>query len=103
MKTLKDKPFALIGVNIVGQTPEKLKQVMLKEKLPWRSFADTGIIGQGPISATWNYPATPTFYIIDQKGVIRNKWIGSPGPKTIDDNLEKLFAESEKPGLPGPK
>ena len=52
---------------------KKLKEVMDKEKLNWRSFADQGHRRQvepGP---------TPTFYVLDPKGVIRHKWVGSPG------------------------
>jgi peroxiredoxin len=77
----------LIGVNIAGHGPQKLKQIMDKEKLPWRSFADAGAI-----NAKWN-AATPTFYVLDAKGVIRHKWIGSPGAKAMDSALEKLLDE----------
>ena len=73
MKNLADKPFAVIGVNVTGHDPKKLKLVMDKEKLSWRSFAD-----DGAIIGTWNLPGTPTFYILDHKGIIRHKWVGSP-------------------------
>ena len=62
---------------------------MDKEKLNWRSFADPGTI-----NAKWN-ASTPTYYVIDGKGVIRYKWIGSPGAKAIDTALEKLIKEAE--------
>jgi hypothetical protein len=70
---------------------------MDKEKLTWRSFADAGPIGQGLIASQWNLSATPTFYIIDSKGVIRHKWVGnSPGEKAIDAALDKLIQEAER-------
>jgi hypothetical protein len=96
---LKDRPFALIGVNVNGYDPKKLKTVMEREKLTWRSFAD-----RGAIVGTWNLPGTPTVYVIDHKGVIRHKWIGSPSgarlgglpdEKIIDAALEKLIREAE--------
>jgi hypothetical protein len=37
---LKDKPFAMLGVNVNGFDPAKLKEAMDKEKMNWRSFAD---------------------------------------------------------------
>jgi hypothetical protein len=68
---------------------------MEKENLNWRSFAD-----DGAISRKWNSPATPAFYVLDDKGVIRHKWIGHPGEKSIDDALEKLIEEAEEMTAP---
>lgn len=71
---------------------------MDREKLPWRSFADPGALGQGAIAVMWNLPGTPTLYVLDPKGVIRHKWVGSPGAKAIDAALEKLLQEAEGDG-----
>lgn len=90
MTNLKDKPFALIGVNIGGHDARALKRVVEKEKLTWRSFADSG-----DIAARWNLSATPTLYVIDAKGVIRRKWVGTPGAKAIDAALDELIKEAE--------
>ena len=68
---------------------------MVKEKLPWRSFADLGPFGQGRIASEWNVFTTPTYYAIDHKGVIRFAWAGNPGAKVIDAALEKLIREAE--------
>jgi hypothetical protein len=88
----------LLGVNVNGYGPKKLKEVMTKEKFTWRSFADPGALGQGGITAKWNLPGTPTFYVIDPKGVIRHKWVGTPGEKTIDKALKNLIQKAEKKG-----
>ena len=101
MEKLRGKPFALIGVNIVGNDPAKLKEVMVREKLTWRSFTDRGRIGQGPIATRWNVAMTPTFYVIDHTGTIRHKWLGPPGDKVIDAALEKLIEEAEKGAATG--
>jgi hypothetical protein len=88
VKELAGKPFALFGVHGLGYEPKKLKAVMEKEKLPWRSFADPRVI-----STKWSARGTPTYYVIDHKGMIRYKWIGYPGVKAIDNALEKLLKE----------
>jgi len=92
---LAGKPFALLGVHGFGYEPKKLKAVMEKEKLNWRSFADRGVI-----YSKWSSRGTPTYYVIDHKGIIRNKWMGYPGAKAIDTALEKLIQEAERPDLP---
>jgi hypothetical protein len=85
---LKDKRFALIGVNIVDHKPDDLKAVMQKENLNWRSFDDDGTINR-----KWNSPPTPAFYVLDPQGVIRHKWIGHPGEEVIDAAVEKLIED----------
>lgn len=92
---MQDKPFAIIGVNTNGYEPKKLKDVMDKEKLNWRSFADRG--GEtdlGPICAKWNLVGTPTLFLLDHKGVIRYRWLGSPGEQKIDEAIEALLKEA---------
>jgi hypothetical protein len=91
----KDEPFALIGVHVGGSSAKQLKDLMEKHKLTWRSFVDSGNAGAGPIATRWNLSATPTFYVIDHKGVIRHKWTGPPGEKIMDEVLDKLIKETE--------
>jgi peroxiredoxin len=71
---------------------------MEKEKLPWRSFADRGAIAE-----KWPVSGTPTVYVIDARGVIRYKWVGSPGERAIDAAIEKLLGEIEAGGKGTPK
>jgi len=81
----------------VGGNARNLKDVVKKENLTWRSFADSGTAGQGPIAARWDLTNTPTLYVLDPRGVIRYKWVGGPGEKAIDSALEKLMKEVEAP------
>jgi hypothetical protein len=90
VKKFSDKPFALIGVHL-GSDAKKVKEVMDQEKLPWRSFVDSGNADTGSIAWRWNLSATPTFYLIDHLGVIRYKWSGPPGEKVLEEALEKLI------------
>ncbi len=70
---------------------------MDKEQLNWRSFADVrGADGvQGSISSTWNLQGTPTLFVLDHKGVIRYRWLGSPGEPEIDRAIHALIKEAE--------
>ena len=85
-------------MNANTSEPKKLKAIMDREKLNWRSF-----VGGDTINARWNEPGTPVYYVIDHKGVIRYKWFGSPGEKAIDAALEKLIREAEGHGGNRPK
>jgi hypothetical protein len=80
----------MIGVNTNSADPKKLKAIMEKEKLNWRSFASPDV------AVKWN-ASTPGYYVIDHNGVIRHKWVGNTGPgeKAIDMALEKLIREAE--------
>ena len=84
------RPFALLGINQHHEKPDTLKAVMRKENLPWRTF-----VGRGQIARAWNSPPTPTYYLIDHAGVIRQKWVGNPGTKTMDSAIEKLVRDVE--------
>src|SRR5437763_17082078 len=95
VKKLADKPFALIGVNSDGDL-EKLKPRLQEEQITWRSFWNGEKGTGGPISETWNVQGWPTLYVIDHKGVIRHKYVGSPRDETVlDKAIEKLVAEAE--------
>ena len=95
VKRLEGKPFALIGVNS-DKDKEVLKKQNEKEEITWRSFWNGPMGTGGPISAAWNVRGWPTLYIIDHKGVIRHKYVGSPGGEALDAAIDKLVAEAEK-------
>lgn len=67
---LKNKPFAIVGVNSDPQ--DKLRTLINNERVTWRCFFDGGD-PQGPIASKWNVSSWPTIYLIDKKGIIRFK------------------------------
>ena len=99
VKKMADKPFALVGVNS-DQDLKALKPVLEKEEITWRSFWNGPKGTGGPISDEWNVHGWPTLYVIDHKGIIRHKWIGSPGNEKMDEALEKLVEAAEKETKP---
>ena len=99
VKKLADKPFALVGVNS-DRDLDQLKKVLEDEKITWRSFWNGKEGGRGPISTEWNVRGWPTLYLIDHKGVIRHKWVGSPENEKLDAAIDRLVAEAEKGAAP---
>ena len=92
VKRLAGKPFVILGVN--SDPKERLKQVIKKEQITWRSWWDGGDTS-GPIASKWKVNGWPTLYLVDHKGVIREKWVGSPGDKIMDRSIDKLVKEAE--------
>jgi hypothetical protein len=92
VKRLEGKPFVLLGVNSDPKT--RLKDVLKKENITWRSWWDGGSTG-GPIASQWAVRGWPTLYILDHKGVIRHTHVGSPGDEALDSEIEALIKEAE--------
>ena len=90
VKRLENKPFALLGIN--SDPKERLREVMKKENITWRSWWDGGDTN-GPIARAWNVSGWPTIYILDHKGMIRFK---GPRGEAMDKAVDQLLAEMEK-------
>jgi hypothetical protein len=90
---LQSKPFVLIGVNS-DQDKDQLKKDMEENQVTWRSFQNQQ--KAGAVSTEWNVEGWPTLYLIDHKGIIKKKWLGSPGNETLDKEVEKLVQAAAK-------
>lgn len=90
VQRLADQPFALLGINSDSDR-QKLKEVMAKENITWRSWWDGGTT-HGPIATEWNVTGWPTLYVLDKKGVIRFKNLRD---QALSDAVDKLLAEAE--------
>src|SRR5690242_13602252 len=92
VERLKDKPFALVGVNS-DRDVAKLRPRLTAEKITWRSFwnGDKGV--NGGIAAGFGVRAWPTIYILDANGVIR--FMNRRG-EAMDAAVDELLAEMEK-------
>jgi len=88
---LKDKPFVILGINS-DQDRKQLKETMEKEQITWRSFWDGGSTN-GPIATQWNVHGWPSLYLVDAKGVIRDKNVGF---KDMDHLIDQLVKEAEQ-------
>lgn len=91
VERLKDQPFALLGVN--SDPKEKLREAIKREGITWRSWWDGPNTG-GPIATAWNVGTWPTIYILDHKGIIRDKGVrGEAMDEAVDTLLAEIAAE----------
>ena len=94
VQRMANRPFVLIGVNS-DRDKEKLKTRMEEEEITWRSFWNGELGTGGPISKKWNISGWPSMYIVDHKGIIRHKSVGSPGAETVDKWIDALVEAAE--------
>ena len=92
VKRLEGKPFVLLGVN--SDPKERLRKAVKQENITWRSWWDGGNTS-GPIASQWGIRGWPTLFLIDHKGVIRQKYVGSPGEEALNKEIDKLVREAE--------
>src|SRR2546429_77081 len=92
VKRLEGKPFALVGVNS-DTDKAKLKEQSEKAEITWRSFWNGPEGTGGPISRKWNIHGWPTLFVTDEKGVIRQKWLGSPENEVMDKSIDELLVK----------
>jgi hypothetical protein len=84
---LKDKPFALIGINSDGD--RSVVQKILKEnEITWRNAVDGSTSGK--LASAWNVHGWPTIYIIDSKGIIRARNLRG---EELEKKVEELISE----------
>ncbi|MCS6976107.1 MAG: TlpA family protein disulfide reductase [Gemmatales bacterium] len=88
---MKDKPFVLLGVNS-DRNRERVKQFVKERDVTWRSWWNGGSPA-GPISAKYGVQGWPTLYLIDDKGIVRARWVGAPSPQELDKTVEEWVAK----------
>lgn len=88
VKTLKGRPFAIVGVN--SDKGNRLKELVADGTTTWRNF--TNEQENGKISTTWGVRGWPTLYLIDHNGVIKHK--GLRGEK-MEKAIMEMVAEAE--------
>ena len=89
VRTLADKPFAIIGVNS-DRFPNVIEKVCKPKNITWPSF--TNAQGDKKISDEWRVTGWPTTYLIDKDGIIRYKGLRGAA---LDAAIEELMAEMD--------
>ncbi|MFO0955942.1 MAG: TlpA disulfide reductase family protein [Isosphaeraceae bacterium] len=89
----REKPFALLGISVEDDVQE-LVSLADKGENTWPILWD-GENLEGPLASQWMIRSMPTFYVLDAKGVIRNK--GFIQPNEIEATVDMLLKEMERP------
>jgi len=91
VESLKDQPFALLGINSDGDA-DQLRGILDKEQLAgfasWRHWVDGTT--SGPIATRWNVHSWPTIFVLDRQGVIRYRDVRG---KDLETAVKALLAE----------
>lgn len=89
VEEMKDKPFALIGVNS-DKTLERAKKAIADNNLNWRSFQNQPAESEQHISKDWYVSGWPTIVVLDAE--MRIRYRGHNG-NTAMDVAKKLVEE----------
>ncbi len=94
-KKFAGRPLAVLDVNSDVDL-ERRKRINAKNQITWRAVQWTDAEGApGPIAIRWGIHEWPTLFLIDHQGIIRHKYVGSPGEGALARDLEKLVREAE--------
>ena len=89
----RNTPFALLGISVDDDVKE-LVSLADKGETTWPTWWD-GENLEGPLATQWVIRSMPTFYVLDSKGVIRNKGFIQPGE--IEATVDMLLKEMNEP------
>ncbi len=93
VERLKDQPFTFLGMFGREGDPKEIAARMKKENINWRNGLDLGEAEDGTRWSTWAVRGFPQFYLLDEQGVIRQRWFGNPGEDVMDREVDLLLAE----------
>ena len=96
VERMRGKPFVLLGVNGDGDG-DKVRQQIKEQGITWQSWWDGR--GEdntrGPIADQFNADVWPTLYLLDHHGIIRHKFLGTPGTRRLDAAINALVEAAE--------
>ncbi len=90
---MEGRPFVLLGVDSVDDR-ETLKETLREKDLSWRNFADE----DHHLASAWGVEYYPTLFLIDQNGIVRNRFDGKPEAQELDRAIDRLVEVAEKDG-----
>jgi len=95
VERLKNRPFALIGINSDGDR-SALRKILQEQGITWRNAVDVST--SGPLAKRWIVRGWPTLYILDAKGVIRFRGLRNQEmEKAVVSLLDELKPQARRP------
>jgi len=96
-KDLLDR-FGSAGFTIVGVNADKelstAQEAVARNGISWRSFQVKKKDGSS-IANDWHIAGYPTFYLLDQDGVVAETWLGMPPLRKLDEAIRRLLTIPE--------
>ena len=89
-ETYANRPFVIVGV--AQDDPDTVREFLLRNRMPWDNIADTG----RRIGKQWNIDALPSFILLDEEGVIRDRQVGGGDTETLWKEIDVLVRQVEK-------
>lgn len=93
VERLRDEPFTFLGMYGRDGDPLEIAERFEREGITWRNAMDLGRAEDGPLWSTWAVRGFPQIYLLDDRGVIRQRWFGNPGEDVLDREIDALLAE----------
>ena len=95
VEEMKDKPFALIGVN--SDDLDRAKKAVAENKLNWRSFQNQPEGAATPISTDWAVEGWPTIVVLDENMTIHYRGHdGDHATEIATELVTKLQQQKDK-------
>jgi thiol-disulfide isomerase/thioredoxin len=91
VKRLKDKPFALLGVDC-DESKQDAIDAIKENAMAWPSWYD-GAPGAGPIVGRYHVRGYPRMFVLDGRGIIRHNGLLEGG--ALDSAVDSLLREFE--------
>ncbi len=91
VKRMRDQPFAMVGVNCDSDKKD-LKREMERHGINWPSWWDVN----GKIRTRWQLEGLPLIFLIDHKGVVRQRYSGFVQGEVLDAAINKLMEECRR-------
>jgi hypothetical protein len=99
--SIKGKPFTLLGVASEANK-DTARGVIARERITWPNWYD-GAPGLGPIAKRYHIRSNPSVFVLDAKGVIRDRHAyGESLDKVVDKLLEEMKKPASGQGSPRP-
>lgn len=88
-KDLKDKGFALVGLTVDKGTIEEIGGAVARLELVF----PVGLAGEDIQAKYGGIRAIPTKFLLDKKGIVRQKYVGVVSDRQLRADIESLLAE----------